>query len=201
MGLPAAIAIVVACYALGCVVPSYYAVKWFAGKDLRTTGSGTTGATNAGRVLGRKAYVLLTLLDILKGWGGLKLAALCGLSPWWLVAAGLALVAGHLWPAQLGFHGGKGLSPSYGIILAAAPWVALLMWAVFACAFLLFRSTTLGAVQAFLTAPLLAVGFGARATTLTLLTALAVVVSLTHLPNIRAALQKRAAANPQSPQA
>ena len=191
MGLPAAIAVVIACYALGCVVPSWYAVKWKTGRDLRESGSGTVGSTNAGRILGKKAYIILALLDIFKGWAAPAIAARCGLTGWWLAAAGLAVVAGHLWPLQLRFHGGKGLSPAYGVVLFLSPWTALLMWAVFGAGWLALRSSTLGMVQAILSAPLLALATGASLETCSLFFILAAVISLTHRRNIREALLRR----------
>jgi glycerol-3-phosphate acyltransferase PlsY len=196
MGLPAAIAVIIACYALGCVLPSWYAVKWRTGSDLRETGTGTVGSTNAGRILGKQAYVILSLLDILKGWTAPAFAARFGLTGWWIAGAGLAVVAGHVWPLQLRFHGGKGLSAAYGVIIFTAPWTALLMWPVFGAAWLAFRSTTLGMVQALFSAPLLALATGASIETCSLLFILAAVVSLTHRRNIREALQSRRGERP-----
>jgi glycerol-3-phosphate acyltransferase PlsY len=189
--LPASIAVIAACYLLGCILPSWYAVRWLAGRDLREAGSGTVGSTNAGRILGKKAYLVLTILDIAKGWAAPAVAALCGLGGWWVAAAGAAVVAGHLWPVQLGFRGGKGLSASYGVILFSSPWTALLMWPVFAAAVMAFRSTTLGMVQAFLAAPLIALAVRAGIAPVSLIFMLAAVVSLTHRRNIREALQRR----------
>jgi glycerol-3-phosphate acyltransferase PlsY len=191
MGLPATISVIVCCYALGCVLPSYYAVKWKTGKDLRETGSGNAGATNAGRLLGKPAYVVLSLLDIFKGWAACAGAVYFGLDGWWLAGAGLAVVAGHLWPAQLGFRGGKGLSSAYGVLIYAAPWVALLMWAVLIMSWLAMRSMTLGVVQAFLSAPLLALAMHAEMPVTVLCFVLALVIALSHRRNIRDALQRR----------
>ncbi len=187
------IAIVFACYALGCAAISYYVVKWRTGQDLRESGSGTVGSTNAGRILGRKAYIALTLLDIAKGWAALAFATACGLNGWWLCIAGIAVVAGHLWPVQLGFHGGKGMSTSYGAIIYTAPLAALIMWAVFAAGKLLLRSSTLAAVAAFFAAPLLMLAWQPDAAPLVMVTVLSAAVIVCHRPNIRDALQRRRA--------
>ena len=185
------IAILLACYAFGCASLSYYAVKWRTGKDLRESGSGNVGSTNAGRLLGKKAFLILTVADIAKGWATLVFAAWCGLADWWLCAAGMAVVAGHLWPVQLGFRGGKGMSTSHGAIIYAAPWVALAMWGIFAAGKLLLRSSTLGAVCAFFAAPLLMLAWHPAAPSLVMVTVLCVAVILCHRPNIRDALQRR----------
>jgi glycerol-3-phosphate acyltransferase PlsY len=109
------------CYAIGCVVTAWYVVKWRTGADLRTLHSGTTGARNAGRVLGRWGFAIVALLDGLRGLLAMTLAASFGLREWWLVLAGVAVLAGHLWPAQLGFHGGKGIAVGVGVIVWLLP--------------------------------------------------------------------------------
>lgn len=188
MGIPAAIASIFACYALGCVTPSYYAVKWLAGRDLRESGSGNVGATNAGRILGKKAYAALAILDILKGWAAPALAAAAGLTGWWLAAAGLAVTAGHLWPAQLGFRGGKGMATAYGVLIFFSPWTALAMWGVFLPGRGLLRSTTLGALLAFASAPLLMLAFHSGTVAVASGAVLAFTVILSHRANIRESL-------------
>jgi glycerol-3-phosphate acyltransferase PlsY len=184
-------AILLACYALGCVLPSYYAVKRQTGGDLRELGTGNPGATNAGRVLGRRAYVVLAALDVCKGWLALQIAHVSGLTWIWLAAAGLAVVAGHLWPAQLGFRGGKGMATAYGVILAFSPQTALLMWPVFGLAWLALRSATLASVQAFLSAPLLVWLLREGQVQMALFLVLAVTVAVTHRRNLRDAIQRR----------
>jgi glycerol-3-phosphate acyltransferase PlsY len=183
-------AILLACYALGCLLPSYYAVKWQTGSDLRETGSGTAGATNAGRVLGRSAFVVLAMLDILKGWLAVQMAWLWGATWLWLAGAGVAVVAGHIWPGQLRFRGGKGLAPAYGVILYWSPWTALLMWAVLGLGILAMRNKTLGMLQAFFSAPLIAHAFGGGPVTIGLFIILAILMAFTHRRNIREAFQR-----------
>ncbi len=185
------------CYFLGGLSPSWLAVKCLAGKDLRDCGTGTLGATNAGRVLGRKVYVIVALVDILKGWSAMWIAEMMGLQGWWLFAAGLAAALGHVWPALLKFKGGKGMAPAYGVILFSAPWAALLMWLVFGAGRLALRNTTLGAMQAFLAAPLLAISLAIPLVGLeagsALFAALALLLFWTHWQNIKTALQRRKA--------
>ena len=194
-------AILLACYAFGCVLPSYYAVKWQTGQDLRETGSGNPGATNAGRVLGRPAFIVLALLDIFKGWLAMQLASLSGLTFLWLAGAGLAVTAGHIWPVQLRGRGGKGLATAYGVILFSSPLTALLMWAVFGLGLLAMRNKTLGMLQAFFSAPLIAYGFGVATITLGLFIILAALMAFTHRTNLRDALQRRPPAPSPTPPA
>lgn len=134
------LAVLLLCYVIGCFVTAWYVVKWRTGADLRTLHSGTTGARNAGRVLGRAVFTTVAVLDGLRGLLAMTLAAWFGLHDWWLVLAGTAVLAGHLWPVQLGFRGGKGVAVGTGVILwllplrsppewtLAAEIVALVLW-------------------------------------------------------------------------
>ncbi len=101
-------------YALGCFSTGYYLVRWRTGQDLRRLGSGATGGRNVGRVLGWPGAVLTGLGDVLKGALAVWLAFYFGLSLWGAALTMVTALLGHLWPAQLGFRGGKGLSAAFG---------------------------------------------------------------------------------------
>lgn len=107
---------------LGGISPGYWLVRLQTGVDVRDQGSGATGATNAGRVLGRGGFILVLLLDTLKGAVAAVTARAVGLHDGWEFAVGAAVVAGHVWPVQLGFRGGRGLSPLLGAWLVLAPF-------------------------------------------------------------------------------
>jgi glycerol-3-phosphate acyltransferase PlsY len=113
--------IVPAAYALGGISPGYWLVRMRTGMDVRAQGSGATGATNAARLLGRGGFLLVMLLDALKGALAALGARAVGLDGGWEFAAAVAVVAGHVWPVQLGFRGGRGLSPLLGAWLVLAP--------------------------------------------------------------------------------
>ncbi len=113
--------VVPAAYLLGGVSPGYWLVRLRTGEDVRTVGSGTTGATNTARVLGGGGFVLVLALDAAKGAVAALAARWAGLDGGWEFAAALAVVAGHVWPVQLGFRGGKGLGPLLGAWLVLAP--------------------------------------------------------------------------------
>ncbi len=94
------------------------------GTDLRSTGSGNPGATNAGRVLGRKWGALVLVADVLKAYLPTLLALhLLGRLP--ALVAGFAVVLGHVYSPLLGGRGGKGVACALGSAVALAPWVAL----------------------------------------------------------------------------
>jgi len=110
-----------AAYLLGGLSPGHWLVRRRTGTDVRAQGSGVTGATNAGRVLGRGGFILVLLLDAGKGAAAVALARGLDSTASGQFAAGLAVVAGHIWPAQLGFRGGRGVAPLLGAWLVLAP--------------------------------------------------------------------------------
>jgi acyl-phosphate glycerol 3-phosphate acyltransferase len=118
-------------YLLGAV-PFGYLIARAKGVDIFHAGSGNIGATNVGRVLGRRFGILVFVLDFLKGavpvaamqWfrGGTDTAA---------VAAGLAAFLGHLFPVYLRFRGGKGVATGFGVVAMLLPGPTLgaaLVW-------------------------------------------------------------------------
>jgi glycerol-3-phosphate acyltransferase PlsY len=131
------ILVLLLCYGIGCAVTAWYLVKWRTGQDLRLLHSGTTGARNAGRVLGKYAFYLVLLIDVLRGYLAIALASSLGLQGWWITMAGLAVLAGHLWPIQLSFHGGKGIAVGAGVLLALVPWRTQEEWSLVAMVLIL----------------------------------------------------------------
>src|SRR5580658_10788350 len=115
----------VAAYVLGGVSPGWLAVRLAGGGDVRARGSGTTGATNAGRVLGDRGFILVLALDALKGGVAVEIARVLAPASPWAVLAVPAVVAGHIWPIWLGFRGGRGAAPLLGCCIALSPWLAL----------------------------------------------------------------------------
>ncbi len=115
------ILLLVLAFLLGGFSPGYWLVRWRTGFDIRTTGSGGTGATNVSRILGRWGYLTVMIVDVAKGALVGAAARYLGMSPAWAFAAALAVVAGHIWPVWLGFRGGKGVGPFVGSWLVLAP--------------------------------------------------------------------------------
>jgi glycerol-3-phosphate acyltransferase PlsY len=150
---PRAAACGVGAYLIGCFTTGYYLVRAWTGKDIRVTGSGSSGARNVGRVLGKQGFFLTVLGDFAKGalavwltreWTNDKLCA---------ALAVVAVVAGHLWPVQLKFHGGKGVVTSAGALLVFDYRLALTCAALFAAILVFARKTLLPAMFGFLCLP------------------------------------------------
>ena len=70
------LAVVISAYIIGSIPTGYIIVKLFTGQDIRTIGSGSTGATNVKRVMGKKWFFITLLLDAFKGALPVVLAAL-----------------------------------------------------------------------------------------------------------------------------
>ncbi|KON90337.1 hypothetical protein AF332_16270 [Sporosarcina globispora] len=96
-------------YSMGSITGAYYVVKYLSKEDIRYKGSGNVGATNAGRALGKKGFLLTIAVDALKAWAALYLTGLMSDANGLLILSAVCVLIGHLFPIQLGFHGGKGV--------------------------------------------------------------------------------------------
>lgn len=154
--LPASIA-TIAGYFLGAIPFAYLIVRARKGIDIRTVGSGNVGATNAGRILGFRYFLLIFALDLLKGLLPTLLLPrlveqLTGspAPPTLPVFIALATILGHNFPVFLGFKGGKGVATSFGALLALDPVSSLSALVTFMIVLLVTRfvsmSSILGAV-------------------------------------------------------
>ncbi len=117
-------------YLIGAIPTAYLLVKARTGQDIRALGSGNVGATNAGRALGRWAFWVVFVVDLLKGLVPTALLPAlatdhAGMSEATLrVLVGVATILGHNFPVYLGFRGGKGVATSLGAVLAIDPVAA-----------------------------------------------------------------------------
>jgi glycerol-3-phosphate acyltransferase PlsY len=150
--------------------------------DIRRIGSGNIGATNVLRT-GNKALAALTLaFDLAKGLAAVLVGALWG--PQAALAAGGAVIVGHMFPVWLGFRGGKGVATALGVLLAIAPWVALVAAALWLATAVIYHYSSLAALVAALASIALAAILvdGGRAWLIALI---AVLIILRHHENIR----------------
>ena len=157
-------------YLIGSIPFGYVVARAKAGIDIRQHGSGNIGATNVGRVLGLRYFVLVFVLDFLKGAVPVMVAL-------WLQGqhsdprlpeyaqylylpelVGFATILGHMFPVYLSLRGGKGVATSIGVILTLAPWAAVLGLLTWLVATLITRMVSVGSIAfavAFATAHLL----------------------------------------------
>ena len=142
-------------YFLGAIPSGYLAGRWLKGIDLRDCGSGSTGATNVLRNVGKGPALLVFLLDVGKGALAVLLAKTFGLNDWWQVLAGLAALAGHIWPVWLGWKGGKAVATGLGMFLGLAWPVGLASFGLFMATISLSRIVSLASVVAAIGLPVL----------------------------------------------
>ncbi|MCF7838286.1 MAG: glycerol-3-phosphate 1-O-acyltransferase PlsY [Candidatus Marinimicrobia bacterium] len=169
-------------------------VGWLVGRghgvDLRRVGSGNIGATNVWRTLGRPWGLFTFVLDFVKGalpvW--VATAGAVEQQAWLPALCGLLADGGHIFPAALGFRGGKGVATGGGVLVALTPWaaaIALLTWLLF---FYTFRYVSLASLAAALAAGAtgcLAYTGGPRV----VLLVLAALIIIRHRANVRRLLR------------
>jgi glycerol-3-phosphate acyltransferase PlsY len=190
--------VVVASYLIGAIPMGYLAARTWRGIDIRDYGSGTIGATNVLRTMGRGPFIAVLIADALKGY-------IPTLATWYIfqgegtdtahalqVAAGIAAVIGHDFPVYIRFRGGRGVATSFGVYAALAMPLAIGLVAVGLFIVLALRymsvmsliTVPLGALVLFILALVpggdvytwTKVIFGVFATA---------IVFATHIPNIR----------------
>jgi glycerol-3-phosphate acyltransferase PlsY len=108
-------------YLIGSL-PFSFLVGKLRGVDLRTVGSGNTGASNVWRTCGFKWFVVALSLDVLKGFVPTALAyRVLHVDPLATALVGLAAMVGHVYPAFLRFKGGKAVATTGGVMFAIHP--------------------------------------------------------------------------------
>lgn len=150
--------VLAASYLIGSIPTGYIIVKLFTGQDIRTVGSGSTGATNVKRVMGKKWFFVVMLLDALKGAFPVVLTALFGadfaggLLP---VLAAICVILGHSKSVFLNFTGGKSVASGVGTLLALDWQAGLIIAAVWGGVTWVSRYVSLGSVVALALSPLI----------------------------------------------
>ncbi len=157
--------IVVLSYLVGSIPGSLWIGKRIYGIDVRQHGSGNPGATNVFRVLGWKAGVLCSVVDMGKGLVAAGLIAMIRIDAlptiidvWQMdtvvrLIAGLAAVAGHMFPIWAGFHGGKGVNTSAGVLFALTPVSMIITLIAFALVLFGTRYVSLASLTAAIAFP------------------------------------------------
>jgi glycerol-3-phosphate acyltransferase PlsY len=154
--------LIIFAYLLGAV-PFGFMIARAHGKDLRKIGSGNIGATNTGRILGKKWGIICLILDSLKGLIPMLIANMLiegqptTTQLWLWLSVGCAAVLGHIFPVYLNFKGGKGVATSLGMVLGLYPYytiagvAAFLVWVTVV---LIWRYVSLASIAAALIFPI-----------------------------------------------
>jgi glycerol-3-phosphate acyltransferase PlsY len=180
-------------YIAGSIPTAVWAGKLFHGIDVREHGSGNAGATNTIRVLGWKTGIPVLIIDLAKGWMGASLPAFLNAAPEGSseltalkILCGMAAIIGHVFPVLAGFHGGKGVATTFGVLLALHPALTLTCAGVFLAVLLISGYVSLGSMVAGVMFPVLLLTlFPTPSLLLKIFSVLvAIAILLTHAKNI-----------------
>jgi len=119
--------LVVLGYLLGTFPTAYVVGKRVLGKDIRKLGDLNMGARNAYFEIGHKAGIFIFFIDAAKGLIAVLVPRLLNVSQPFVLAAGIAAVAGHNWPVFLSFRGGRGEATTIGVLAGLIPIPMLIM--------------------------------------------------------------------------
>ena len=143
-------------YFFGSFPSGYIAGRVVKGVDIRSLGSGSTGATNVLRHIGKRAAITVFLIDVFKGILSILIAKnYFSLNDSWQVAVGISTLVGHIWPVWLNWRGGKAVATGLGIFLGLSWQVGVATLGVFILMMIIFRIVSLASVSAALALPLI----------------------------------------------
>ena len=142
-------------YLIGSIPTGYIIVKLLKGEDIRKIGSGSTGATNVKRVLGKGWFFGVMLLDAFKGALPVLIAKYFDSEMGILaVVASVAVLVGHSKSIFLGFTGGKSVASGVGTILALSWQTGLIIALIWATITYISKYVSLGSIIALCLSPL-----------------------------------------------
>jgi acyl phosphate:glycerol-3-phosphate acyltransferase len=151
----------ISAYILGSIPSAVWLGKVYFSTDVRQHGSGNAGATNAIRVLGWKAGLIVMVIDVSKAIAAVSLVYII---PWLdgrttllhnlQALMGLSVIIGHIFPVFAGFRGGKGVATVFGAMILINFPATLISFGIFAITIVLTRFVSLGSMLAGLMFPL-----------------------------------------------
>lgn len=172
-------------YLVGSIPFGFIFVKLSKNVDLRSYGSGSTGATNVSRVLGKKVAAFVAVLDALKAIGAYAIVINLTANPLAAFIAALAAIVGHCYPVWLGFKGGKGVSTSFGAAIIINTLPAILALFVFVFAVIVSKRVSIGSLTAAWTFFGISVFTKVAAMPMIFAIFLAIFLTITHRENIK----------------
>ena len=141
-------------YLLGSFPSGFLYAKNLKGIDLRYVGSGSTGATNVLRNIGKWPALIVFILDVLKGFIAVKIAYFFLYDNIFQVLAGLFAITGHIWPIWLKGKGGKAVATGLGMFIALSWKVGLASFGTFLIMISLTKIVSLSSITAAILLPI-----------------------------------------------
>ncbi len=193
--------VAVLAYLFGSIPFGYILVRVFKGEDVRQVGSGNIGATNVARKAPGLGIMTL-ILDTAKGYAAVKFGIYIAdrtvmakgiapdLTPFYIIVglAAVSAILGHVFPLWLRFKGGKGVATGVGVFLAIVPKAVLIVLAIFAVIFFLFRYVSLASIIATAAFPVfgyLLISSGERSLLVPFMCLASLLIIAKHHQNIR----------------
>ena len=177
-------------YLLGCITAGYYLVRLRTGGDIRQSGTGSTGARNVSRTLGKTGYAITLTVDILKAAIAVALARILAVEQWAVMLSVIAVVAGHIWPVQLRFHGGKGVGTLMGALLVFDWQLLIVLLLVCALSYFTTRKYIVSGILAVVSLPVAAVVMKYPKPDIVGVVLLTMIILCAHRINIREVFQQ-----------
>ncbi|MBO7612071.1 MAG: glycerol-3-phosphate 1-O-acyltransferase PlsY [Elusimicrobia bacterium] len=173
-------------YLCGAIPFGYIIAKVFKHVDIRTVGSGNTGATNVYRSISKTLGVLTLILDLLKGFVPVYCTMLLNPdSVWLIIAVAFITIIGHIFTVFLNFNGGKGVATGCGVFLALNPLAILICFLVFVLFLVIFRYVSLASIMAAATLPVSLYFLNSTHEIVIFASIISVLVIVRHISNIK----------------
>lgn len=179
------IVVVLISYLVGGFTTGYYLVKLREKVDLRERGDGTLGARNVFRVMGPMGFIIVSAVDTFKGSLVATLAHPLSSNEYTVYVASAAVVAGHIFPAHLGFKGGKGVMTATGVLLVIDPILMAALVGLMLPVLAVLRKLDISGLIIVAFSPVIAFGIGREGPILVLLVVLAALVLWAHRAVLR----------------
>ncbi|WP_102275415.1 glycerol-3-phosphate acyltransferase [Cytobacillus massiliigabonensis] len=174
----------VSSYFIGNILTAHFLIKIFHKGEILGEGSGNPGARNAGRLYGKKAFVLTFLGDALKGALVIFIGRMLELSALeQLIGLAFALI-GHIRPVFFRFRGGKGISTYIGGALAFEPLLAVVIIIAFLITYPFTKSFTLSGLGSFLVLPVAVDFLHNSVTSMWGFIGITIIILLAHIKNL-----------------
>ena len=148
------ISIILISYLLGSIPTGFLIGKYLKNIDLRLIGSGSTGATNVLRNVGKWPALFVFIIDVGKGLIAVKIAQYYADQGLIEVLAGISAISGHIWPIWLKGKGGKAVATGLGMFLALSWKVGLASLGIFLIVLAKSKFVSLSSISAALLLPI-----------------------------------------------
>jgi glycerol-3-phosphate acyltransferase PlsY len=188
------VAIIIA-YLLGSINSAYIVTRLVTGKDIRQLGGGNAGGRNVFREVGFIAAIPVAIFDIGKGVAPVLIAyrllevPLYEMHPF-ILLAGIAAIAGHMWSIYLKFTGGNGLSTTIGVLAMIMPWALMVVFIIMFVLTPITRNPVLSLNIGFLSMPVSAWFLGKYWMPVVFTIGIIIILILNFIPTAKAALEK-----------